>query len=171
MLATRRAPGAELRPDRERHLCRAARHERHLRRLVEELVEAYPDKVEVHQLDDGPHSRHRCTDAEAHDRRLRDRRVAYAVTELVVEAPQEPEDVAAPGHVDTSDEDAGVTLQLRLEGGVDRVRHTEGLVWLESSLLFGARPSRAHDEVSDRRRGRFGETSGCFDCVVELPGD
>ena len=48
-----------------RHLRRAAGHERQLRRLVEQLVEADAEEVEVHQLDHGAHARHRRADARA----------------------------------------------------------------------------------------------------------
>ena len=53
VLAARAAPGAEL--VRTVSATRgAAGHERHLRGLVEELVEASADEVEVHDLDDRP---------------------------------------------------------------------------------------------------------------------
>ena len=47
---------------------------------------------------------HRRADAEAHDRRLRDRRVAHPVAEPVVQAAGEAEDVAAVADVDAGDE-------------------------------------------------------------------
>ena len=85
VLAARRAAGAELRAHGQRHLRGAAGHERQLRGLVEQLVEADAEEVEVHQLDDRAHARHRRADAEAHDRasrrsacRGRDRRTGRA---------------------------------------------------------------------------------------------
>ncbi len=78
MLASRGTPGAELGPHGERHLRGPAGHERQLGRLVEQLVEANPEEVEVHQLDDGAHPGHRGAYAEAYDRRLRDGGVAHA---------------------------------------------------------------------------------------------
>ena len=87
VLAARRAPGAELGPHGQRHLGGAAGHERQLRRLVEQLVEADAEEVEVHHLDDRAHAGHRRADAEPDDRRLRDRRVAHPVAELLGAAP------------------------------------------------------------------------------------
>ena len=95
VLAARRAPGAELRPHGQRHLRGAAGHERQLRGLVEQLVEADADEVEVHQLDDRAHARHRRADAEADDRALGDRRVADAIAEAVVQPARQAEHVAA----------------------------------------------------------------------------
>ncbi len=106
VLAARRAPRAELGPHGQRHLGGAAGHERQLRRLVEQLVEADADEVEVHQLHHRSHPRHRRADAEAHDRGLGDGRVADAITELIVESAHEPEDVAAGADVDAGDEHA-----------------------------------------------------------------
>ena len=73
----------------------AAGHERQLRGLVEQLVEADAEEVEVHQLDHGAHARHRGADAEADDRALGDRRVADAIAEPVVQAARQAEHVAA----------------------------------------------------------------------------
>ena len=115
VLAARRPAGAELGADGQRHLRRAAGHERQLRRLVEQLVEADADEVEVHQLDHRPHAGHRRADAEAHDRRLRDRRVPHPVAEPVAQAAGEPEDVAAVADVDAGDEHPLVGLELGLE--------------------------------------------------------
>ena len=125
MLAPRRAPGAELGPHGQRHLRGAAGHERHLRCLVEQLVEADADEVEVHQLDDGSHAGHRGADAEAHDRGLGDGRVAHAITESVVESSREPEDVAAGSDVDARDEHTLVVGELDLERRADRVHRAE----------------------------------------------
>ena len=86
VLAARRTAGAELGPHRQRHLRGAAGHERQLGRLVQQLVEAHTEEVEVHQLDDGMHAGHRRADSEAHDRALGDRSVADAFAELVVQA-------------------------------------------------------------------------------------
>ena len=85
VLAPGGASGAELRPHGQRHLRGSAGHERQLRGLVEELVEADADEVEVHQLDHGVHTRHGCPDTEADDRTLRDRRVTDAVAEPVAQ--------------------------------------------------------------------------------------
>src|SRR5581483_2882734 len=90
MLAPRRPPGAELRAHGEPHLCAATGHEGQLGRLVEQLVEADADEVEVHDLDDGAHAGHRRADAEADDRRLRDRCIADALTEALAEATVRP---------------------------------------------------------------------------------
>ena len=82
VLASRGAPGAELGPHGQRHLRRPAGHERQLRRLVEQLVEADAEEVEVHHLDHRAHPGHGRTHAEADDRRLGDRGVAHPVAEL-----------------------------------------------------------------------------------------
>ena len=125
MLAARRAPGAELRAHGQRHLRGAAGHERQLRGLVEQLVEADAEEVEVHQLDDGAHARHRRADAEADDRALGDRRVADAIAEAVVQPAREAEHVAAGGDVDPGDEHALVAGELGFERGADRVHRAE----------------------------------------------
>ena len=82
VLASRRAPGAELGPHGQRHLGCTAGHERQLGGLVQQLVEADAEEVEVHQLDDGTHPGHGRADAEPDDRGLGDRGVAHAVAEL-----------------------------------------------------------------------------------------
>ena len=125
MLASRRAPRAELGPHGQRHLRGAAGHERQLRGLVEQLVEAHAEEVEVHQLDDGAHARHRGADAEADDRALGDRRVADAIAEAVVQAARQAEHVAAGRDVDPRDEHALVAGELGFERGADRVHGAE----------------------------------------------
>ena len=154
VLAARRSPCAELGPDRQRHLRGATGHERHLCRLVEQLVEADADEIEIHQLDDRAHARHGRAHSEADDGRLRDRSVPDAVTELVVEAPHEPEDVATLGHVDAGDEHPVVAGQLHLEGGVDGVHRAETWRILGRRWRLGGRRAGAGDEVGERgRRG------------------
>ena len=110
------APGAELGPHGQRHLRRPAGHERQLGRLVEQLVEADAEEVEVHHLDHGAHPGHRRANTEADDRRLGDRGVAHAVAELVGEPPGQPEDVATGADVDAGDEHPVVLGELELRG-------------------------------------------------------
>ena len=95
---------------------RAAGHEGHLGRLVEQLVEADADEVEVHQLDHRVHAGHGRADADAHDRRLGDRRVADAIAEAVVQAAHQPEHVAAGADVDAGDEHPLVAGRARPRG-------------------------------------------------------
>ena len=147
----------------------AAGHERQLRRLVEQLVEAHADEVEVHQLDDRPHPGHRRADAEAHDRGLRDRRVAHPVAEPVAQAAGEAEDVAAVADVDAGDEHPLVGGQLGLERVVDGVHRAEHRrVVGRAAAARGASGRGPGDEVEQRRRRRAGQRPGGLDGVVEL---
>ncbi|GIU86514.1 MAG: hypothetical protein KatS3mg009_1029 [Acidimicrobiia bacterium] len=125
MLAPRRAAGTELGADGEGHGGPAAGHEGELRRLVEELVEADADEVEVHQLDHRSQAGHRGADAEADDRRLGDGGVADPVAEPLAQAPGQPEHVAALADVDAGEEDALVALELDRERVTDRVHRAE----------------------------------------------
>ncbi len=125
VLATRGSSRPELGPHGERHLRRPAGHERELGGLVEELVETDAEEIEVHHLDHGAHSGHRRTHREADDRRLRDRGVSHAGTELVRQAPGEPEDVASRTHVDAGHEYPVVCRQLGAESGSDGVHGAE----------------------------------------------
>ena len=125
MLAARRAPGAELGAHRQRHLRRATGHEGQLGRLVEQLVEADADEVEVHQLDHGVHAGHGRPDTEPDDRGLGDRRVVHPPREFAGQAPGEPEDVAAGADVDAGDEDTVVFGELGGEGRADGVHGAE----------------------------------------------
>ena len=171
VLAARRAPGAELRAHGQRHLRGAAGHERQLGGLVEQLVEADADEVEVHQLDDRPHAGHRRADAEAHDRGLGDRRVADAVAEAVVQPAGETEHVAAGADVDAGDEHAVVARELGFERGMDRVHRAEHRCVVADGRRLGACGSGADDEVVQRGRGRSREPSRRVDRVVELVRD
>ena len=163
VLAARRAPGAELGPHGQRHLGRAAGHERQLGRLVEQLVEADAEEVEVHELDDGTHPGHGRADAEPDDRRLGDRGVAHPVAELVAQPAREPEDVAARAHVDAGHEHAVVARELGLECRVDGVHGAEHRrVWRRWWRLRPGGP-RVDDEVGQRGRIRAGEPARCLD--------
>ena len=153
VLAPRRATGAELGPHGQRHLCRPAGHEGHLRGLVEQLIEADAHEVQVHELHHRPHARHRRADAEAHDRRLRDRRVAHAVPEPVTEASREPEDVAAGTDVDPRQEHTVVRGELGFERVVDRVHRAEHRRIDVGARRLGKRRSRPEHEVEQRRPG------------------
>ena len=148
-------PGAELGPHGQRHLGGPAGHERQLRGLVEQLIETDAEEVEVHELHDGPHARHRGADAEPDDRALRDRRVAHAVAEAVVQAAHQTEHVAARGHVDAGDEDPLVRRQLHLERGADRVHRPEDRrVGGRCRRLGALGPGTRHEVVEARDRGR-----------------
>ena len=125
VLAPRGASRAELGSHGQRHLRGATGHERQLRGLVQQLVEADAEEVEVHQLDDGAHARHRGADTEADDRALGDRGVADAIAEAVVQAARQPEHVAAGRDVDSRDEHPLVAGQLGFERGADRVHGAE----------------------------------------------
>ena len=151
VLASRGAPGAELGPDGQRHLRGAAGHEGQFRRLVEQLVEADAQEVEVHQLDHGSHAGHRRTDPEPDDRRLGDRRVAHARPEPIGQAPGQPEDVAPRPHVDAGDEDPVVTGQFRLERGADGVHGAERRGIVVRRRRLRPRRSRPQDEVGQAR--------------------
>ena len=118
VLAPRRAPGAELGAHGQRHLRGAAGHERQLGGLVEQLVEADAEEVEVHELDDRAHAGHRGADAEADDRALGDRGVADAIAEAVVQPARQAEHVAAGRDVDARDEHALVARELGFERAI-----------------------------------------------------
>ena len=173
VLAPRRAPGAELGSHRERHLRGAAGHERQLGGLVEQLVEAHAEEVEVHELDDGPHSRHGRADAEARRSRSRRsgcrgraRRTGRAARAM------RPNTLPPAADVDPGDEDALVARRARLRarrgsrpscGTPGRRRRGAG-----GSAPYG---SRADDEVGQRGRRRARRADGGIDRVVELARD
>ncbi len=172
MLASRRAARAELGPHGQRHLRGAAGHERQLRGLVEQLVETHAEEVEIHQLDDGTHARHRGADAEADDRALGDGRVADAIAEAVVQTAHQAEHVAAGRDVDPRDEHTLVARELGFERGSDRVHRAElRRVGRRGRAARGVRvAARTTKSVSvaaaggDKRRARL-------DRVVELARD
>ena len=149
----------------------AAGHERQLRGLVEQLVEAHAEEVEVHELHDRAHARHRRADAEADDRALGDRGVAHAVAEAVVQPARQAEHVAARGDVDPGDEHALVAGELDFERAADRVHRAEHGRVGGGRRRFGPLGAGAHDEVGERRdRGRRHLARG-VDRVVELARD
>ncbi len=170
VLAARRAAGAELGAHGQRHLGGAAGHERQLRRLVEQLVEADAEEVDVHELDHRAHSGHRRAHAEPHDGRLGDRRVAHPVAEPVAQAAGEAEDVAALADVDAGHEHAVVGLELRFERRADGVHSPEHRrIALGRSRLDDRRPS-PEDELAERGSVRCRETTSRLDRFVELAG-
>jgi hypothetical protein len=171
MLTPRRPPGTELRAHGQRHLGRAAGHERELRRLVQELIETHTDEVEVHDLDDGTHAGHGRADRETHDRSLGDRRVAHAVGKPLVQPAREPEHVAAGADVDARDEDTLVRLELDFEcstNGVHRAEH--GRVVGGWRRLDARRPLTQH-EVVERADLRSRQLACRRDGRVELDID
>src|SRR2546426_12658670 len=102
--------------DHERHRGPAAEHVAELRRLVDELVHREGDEVEDLDLDDGPEPGDRRAHAGAHERRLRDRRVAHAVlAEALAEPARHAADAADQADVLPHDEDPLGALHLRLE--------------------------------------------------------
>ena len=152
---------------------RAAGHERQLRGLVQQLVEADAEEVEVHDLDHRPHARHRRADAEADDRGLGDRRVADAVAEPVAQPAGEPEDVAAGADVDPGDEHPLVAGQLGFERGADRVHGAEHRRVRSAAAAAPAAPASGATTKSVKRvAGRARPGAGArVDGVVELGGD
>src|SRR2546426_5124374 len=96
------------------------------RSLVDELVHREGDEVEDLDLDDGPEPGDRRAHAGAHERRLRDRRVAHAVlAEALAEPARHAEDAADQADVLPHDEDPLVALHLGLERLVERLGHRE----------------------------------------------
>ena len=159
VLAARGAAGAELGAHRQAHLGRAAGHERQLGRLVEQLVQADAEEVEVHDLDDRAHARHGRSDGEPDDRRLRDGGVADPVAEAFAQAAGEPEHVAALAHVDAGDEHAVVALELGLERGADGVHGAELRRFPGRRRRLGDRRPFPDDEVEEG--GRRGGATAC----------
>ncbi len=135
------------------------------------MVETHADEVEIHQLDDGPHTRHRRADTEADDRALGDRRVANAIAETVVQAARQAEDVAPGRDVDARDEHALVRVQLHFERGSDRIHRAEHRGICGRARRFGPLGSRPHDEVRQRRDRRTRELPRGGDRGVELVRD
>ena len=149
---------------------RAAGHERQLRRLVEQLVEADADEVEVHQLHHRSHARHRRADAEAHDRGLGDGSVADAVAEAIVEPAHEPEDVAAGADVDARRR----TRARRSASSTSRAAWIASIVRKTGASTGGgggsARSGRGRTTKSRQRVGRgVREPPRGVDGVVEFP--
>src|SRR5690349_6289156 len=70
----------------DRYFELSTRHVKHLRRVVDDLVRSEDRKVEGHEFDHRPKSRHGCTDSEPGKSKLSDRRVNDPlVTELFPE--------------------------------------------------------------------------------------
>ena len=131
----------------------AAGHERQLRGLVEQLVEADAEEVEVHELDHRPHARHRGADAEADDRALGDRRVADAIAEAVVQAADQAEHVAArPRRRCPRRTRARRSASSASSAASDRVHGAEHRRVGGRCRRLGALGSRAGDEVGQRAR-------------------
>ncbi len=154
VLAPRRAAGPELGPHGQGHLGRTARHERELGGLVEQLVEADPEEVEVHDLDDGTHAGHRGTDGEPDDRSLRDRRVPDTVAEARAQPAGQAEDVASLADVDTGEKDALVGSELGLQGAAHGVHRPVGGLATHgrgggSVGVSGTTARRPHHEVEE----------------------
>ena len=170
VLAARGPAGAELGPHGQRHLGGPAGHERQLGRLVEQLVEADADEVEVHQLDHGAHAGHGRADAQAHDGRLGDRRVAHPVAEPVAQAPGEPEDVAALADVDAGDEHPVVASSSASSASwtASIMRNTGASAGGAGGSAY-ARP-RPQDEVGHGGRVGAARPPGRLDGGVELAG-
>ena len=154
VLAARRATGPELGADGERHLGGATGHERELGRLVEQLVEAHAEEVEVHHLDHRAHPGHRRPHAEADDGRLGDRRVTDAPGELVGQPAHEAEHVASGADIDPRDEHATVGRQLGLEGRTDRVHGAEHRCIRRGRGRLGATRAGPRHEAGQRADGR-----------------
>jgi hypothetical protein len=171
VLAAGRAAGAELGAHGQSHAGAAAGHERQLGRLVEQLVEADADEVEVHDLDDGAHAGHGRSDTEPDDRGLGDRRVEHPLAEALLEAPRQAEDVATVADVDAGDEHALVGGELGLERVVDRVHHPERrVVGRRWRRLVDLRARAQHEVEQRRRRGRrrrSGGAQGSVEIVVD----
>ena len=172
VLAPRGAPGAELGPHGQRHLGRPAGHERELRRLVEQLVEADAEEVEVHHLDHGAHPGHGRAHAEADDRRLGDRGVAHAVTEPVGQPPGEPEDVAARRRRRCRPRTPGrPSASSASSADVDGVHGAEHRRVRPAAAAAPTGAGRARTTKSVKRgRRRAGQPAGGLDGLVELVG-
>ena len=143
VLAARGPAAAELRPDRQRHARLPAGHEAQLGSLVENLVEADAKEIEVHELHDRPHARHRGADGEPGHRGLGDRRVQQAVRPPVVQPAGEREHVAALAHVDAREEHVRIAVEFVLERQPDGVHRPEHL-----GLAVGGRLLRVCDRES-----------------------
>ena len=155
----------------QRHAGLAAGHERQLRGLVHDLVQARADEVEVHHLDDRLRTGHRRADTHTHDRDLRDRRVDDPTGELVGKAAGDPEDASAGGHVDACHPDRRVVVAARGECATHRIhRPVERCVGIDLALVHVR--SGALDVVGHRggrrfrRRARRGDRN--IDLVVHL---
>ena len=85
---------------------RAAGHERQLRRLVEQLVEAHAEEVEVHQLDDGAHAGHRRADAKP----------TIALSEIGVSRTRSPKRSCRPRHDGTCRRRAPTSMPATTRG-------------------------------------------------------
>ena len=139
--------------------------------MVEELVEAHAEEVEVHDLDDGVHACHRGADTETNDRALRDRGVAHAIAEAIVQAAREAEDVASGGHIDPRDEHTLVVREFDFERGADRVHRAEHWSVGGRCRRLGTFGSRADDEIGQRGRRGSRQVPSLLDGFVELARD
>ena len=93
-------------PEDDRDRERAGGHVAELRRLVEDRVQADPDEVHEHDLDDRPQAGHRRADGGADVAHLADRRIQDTVgTEPVIEPLRDGEDPAAGADVDPDQHD------------------------------------------------------------------
>jgi hypothetical protein len=153
VLAAGRAAGAELGAHGDAHPGGPAGHEGHLRRLVQQLVEAHPEEVEVHDLDHRAHAGHGRAHAEADHGGLGDGRVPHPVAEAVVQAAHEPEHVAPGADVDAGDEDPLVGLELRLQRAADGVHGAEHGGVVRHRRRLGSLGAGPQHEVEQRATG------------------
>ena len=172
VLAARGATGAELRAHGERHLGGAAGHERQLGRLVEQLVEADAEEVEVHHLDHRAHPGHRRADAEADDRRLGDRACRARARGTGRRSPRvspktlPPAPTSMPATNTRSSEASSIS---RADAdGVHRAEHR--CVRRRSRRLGGARDAAARRSRSSVLRAGLASPRACVDRGVELGG-
>ncbi len=168
VLAARRTAGAELRPHGQPHLGRPARHEGELCRLVQQLVQADPDEVEVHHLHHRAQTGHGRPDREADDGRLRDRGVTDPLAEAFPQAAGEAEDVAALPHVDAGQEDPVVLGELLLQRTPDGIHGADFVgPFRNDRRLVRTRPLPKDEVEEPVPRGRS-ERAGTRRRLVEL---
>ena len=151
----------------------AAGHERQLRGLVEQLVEAHAEEVEVHQLDDRPHARHRRADAEARRSRVSEIGVSRTRSPKRSCRPRvSPNTLPPAADVDAGDEHPLVGGELGLERVVDRVHRAEHRrVGGRRRRLGPVGPRRGRRSRAASAAAGVGEPPGGLDGVVELARD
>src|ERR1700728_1392344 len=124
--AARRPPGTELGTDHEWERSPPAGHESQLRCLVHQAVQAYPDEVHVHDLDDRAEPGHGRTYSGTDYRGLRDRGIPDAAGVGISHPAEQAEDIPLRD-VDTRQEHARVSGHVALDGFTDGRHQLERL--------------------------------------------
>ena len=174
MLGRELASGAGGHSDHQWNVELAARHVKHRRGVVHDLVERQQAEVDGHDFDDRPHAAHRRADSSADEGRLRQRRVADALgAELLEQSLAHREAAAVSADIFAHQEDARVAIEAHRGSPGASLPDRSSAHCLASALMMPS-PLRIDKpgQIFDRLPGaRFGEFDSCGDLRRDLVFD